>query len=91
MRNFLIKNSTHSPIELCKSKPITVCVLAGRTQVLNMTAVSSWHGHSDIGSFVIYKNHDVLDFKCWGSFSLTLKQDNDFTTFEIVEKTPASD
>ena len=91
MRNFLIKNSTSTTIDLCKQNVNLISVEPGQTRELQMSLVTAWHGHSATGSFAICKRYDHIDFLCWGNFSLILIQNNNSTTYEIVEKTLESE
>lgn len=86
MRNFLIKNLTSTTIELSQANIETTPVFVRSTNELHMTMISWWHGHSEIGSFIITKRYDEIKFKCWGKLNLKIAQDGKSTIFEIVEK-----
>ena len=86
MRDFLIKNLTPNLIEHCQSSLNTITLFSGSTFKLTMRSVSWWHGHSDIGSFVITRRHNDINFKVWGNLVLKSVQNDDSVVFELTEK-----
>jgi len=86
MRDFLIKNLTSVTLELSQANTETKPVFSGSLNELHMTMISWWHGHSEIGSFVITRRYEEIKFKCWGNLNLKIVQDGKSTIFEIVEK-----
>lgn len=86
MRKHLIKNASPVTIELSQANVETTCVFTGSINEIHMTSISWWHGHSEIGSFIITKRYEAINFKCWGNLKLNLIQNENSTIFEIVEK-----
>lgn len=81
-----IKNSTSVPIDIFYHGEHTTLKTFGKRLINQDFPKAEYHGHSNIGGFVIFKNDSQYSVRVYGNLTTVFNQKTEDFMFEILEK-----
>lgn len=81
-----IKNSTSVPVEIFYCGEHTTLKTEEKKLIEEDSPYAEYHGHSDVGSFVIFKDGNQYRVKMFGRVTTRFDQSTKDFLFEILEK-----
>lgn len=81
-----IKNSTSVPVDIFYHGEHTTLKTEGKQLIEQDSSQTEYHGHSNIGGFVIFKNDSQYSVRVYGKLTTVFNQKTEDFMFEILEK-----